>query len=95
MGLSPEEILSGLSAIASDWRLLAVLWHGYFLILVLTLVYGVRPTRRVAGFFLALPVASVSVLAWLNGNPFNGASFALITVVRMDLSTLCGRRASF
>lgn len=91
MGLSPEEILSGLSAIASDWRLLAVLWHGYFLILVLTLVYGVRPTRRVAGFFLALPVASVSVLAWLNGNPFNGASFALITVVLVAIATRWSR----
>jgi len=78
---SPEEILFGLRAIANDWRLLAVLWHGYFLVLVLTLVSGIRPTSRMVGFLLALPMASVSILAWVHGNPFNGTSFALTAVV--------------
>lgn len=84
--LSPEEILSGLHTIANEWRLLSVLWHGYFVVFVLTLVSGIRPTRRMVGFLLALPVVSVSVLAWVHGNPFNGTSFALTAVVLVAIA---------
>jgi hypothetical protein len=83
---TPEEILAGLSAIANAWRLLSVLWHGYFTVLVLGLVLGVRPTRRVAGVLLAFPLLSVSILAWVHANPFNGAFFALTGIALLAIA---------
>lgn len=74
---TPEEILSGLREIANAWRLLAIFWHVYFAALVLALILGVRPSRRLAGLLLVAPLFSVSVLAWASGNPFNGIFFAL------------------
>lgn len=81
-----EGILAGLGAIANEWRFLAILWHVYLAILVFGLVMGVRPARRLAGVLLALPVASVSALAWIHGNPFNGTFFALASSVLLVIA---------
>lgn len=90
---SPEEILIGLRAIANDWRLLSALWHGYFAVLVLAIVFGVRPSRRVVGVLLALPLLSVSILAWVYTNPFNGASFALTAIVLLAIAGRLSRES--
>jgi hypothetical protein len=73
-----EEILSGLRSIANTWTTVAVFWHVYFAVLVGFLLSGTLPSRRVIGLLLGPPLLSVSVLAWLSGNPFNGSLFALI-----------------
>jgi hypothetical protein len=83
---TPEEILIGLREIANDWRLLAILWHGYFAVLVVTLILGVRPARRIAGLILVLPFFSVSALAWTSANPFNATFFSLLGVVLLLIS---------
>lgn len=62
--LSPEEILAGLETIANDWRWLAIVWHGYVALIVVALLFGLRPSLRVFGLLLALPILSVSFLAW-------------------------------
>lgn len=90
---SPEEILVGLRAIANDWRLLAALWHGYFAVLALVIVFGVRPSRRIVGVLLALPLLSVSILAWAHTNPFNGASFALTAIVLLAIAGRLSRES--
>ncbi|TDT41682.1 hypothetical protein DES49_1784 [Halospina denitrificans] len=86
---TPEEILLGLEAIANDWLWLAALWHLYFAAIVLVLAFGVRPSRRTTGLLLTLPLLSVSLLAWLYANPFNGGIFAVaalaLVVVSMKL----------
>jgi hypothetical protein len=87
---TPEEILAGLGAIASEWRWLAGVWHGYFGVLALGLVFGVRPSRRTTGVLLALPILSVSTLAWINANPFNGGFFALTGVALMLIALKMG-----
>jgi hypothetical protein len=74
---SSEEILDGLGAIANGWRTLAIVWHVVFAAGLIALVLGWRPGRRLAGTLLAIPLASVSLLAWLSGNPFNGTTFAV------------------
>ena len=74
------QILEDLRTVANDWWVLAVLWHGYFGVIVCALLLGARPVRRTVGVALALPFLSVSVIAWLTGNPFNGTTFALLTV---------------
>lgn len=75
---SPEQILSGLSAIANGWRGLALAWHVYFGALVLALVLGARPPARLIALLLSPPLLSVSVLAWTAANPFNGTVFAVL-----------------
>jgi hypothetical protein len=73
---SSEQILDGLGTIANGWRTLAVVWHVVFAAGLVALVVGWRPRRRLAGTLLAVPLASVSLVAWLSGNPFNGTTFA-------------------
>ncbi len=90
---SSEEILAGLKAIANDWQLLAVLWHGYFAVLVFGLVFGVRPGRHVVGLLLVLPLISVGILAWVHGNPFNGVSFVLTSMVLAAIAARFSREA--
>jgi hypothetical protein len=77
---APEQILDGLSTIANQWWLLAAAWHVYFAVLAGGLILGVRPSKRISGVLLSLPLLSVSVLAWMAANPFNGALFALAAV---------------
>jgi len=70
-------ISGGLERIANDWRLLAVFWHAYFAALSSGLLLGYRPGRRLAAVLPGLPLLSVSVLAWLDANPFNSLFFAV------------------
>jgi len=74
---SPQQILDGLSEISNRWQELAILWHLYFALLAFVLLMGVHPPKRVVGSLLGLPLLSVSFLAWLSGNPFNGITFGL------------------
>lgn len=76
---SPDTILSGLAAIANDWRWLAIGWHVWLVMLTGLLVGGWRPSVRTAGRLLIAPLVSVAVLAGLSGNPFNGVMFAGLT----------------
>lgn len=82
------EILAGLTALANDWRSLAIAWHLFFGAVLLGVVAGWRPSRRLAGVLLAAPLASVSVLAWAAGNPFNGTAFAILS---LGLAALAAR----
>ncbi|MCW8906603.1 MAG: hypothetical protein OQL28_05095 [Sedimenticola sp.] len=83
---SSEEILAGLGAIANDWRWLSILWHGYFAALLLGLLSGMRPGGRIVGVLLALPLLSVSILAWVHANPFNGTAFGLTAMVLLIIA---------
>ena len=76
-----ESILSWATAVANDWRWLAMWWHIAFAALLIALVSGFRPTRRLLGFTLALPIISVGVLAWISRNPFNALSFTVLAVL--------------
>lgn len=72
---TPEEILAGLEAIAREAWPLAVVWHVIAVAGLLAVGRGWRPSRRLVGVSLALPLASVAALAWTHRNPFNGALF--------------------
>jgi len=65
-------ILLGLKILSRQFFPLAVIWHILFLIGIIALVAGWRPTRRQAGVVLTLPILSVSVLALITANIFNG-----------------------
>lgn len=72
-----QQILDGLSRVATEWTLIAVLWHLYFAVVLVALLSGVRLSGRLLGVILVPPLVSVSALAWAYGNPFNGTVFAL------------------
>jgi hypothetical protein len=73
-------LLSDLASTAGTWRPLAIAWHVAAAILMLAVLAGWRPSaRRLAGL-LVLPIASVSAVAWASGKPFNGATFAVLTI---------------
>jgi hypothetical protein len=76
-----EQILSGLAEIANQWWWLALAWHLCLVLLLVAFFSGWRPTARTVGVLLALPLFSVSALAWVHGNPFNGGLFALAGVI--------------
>lgn len=81
-----EVILRELAGITNAWVPLAMLWHGYFAAIAGAIAFGVRPSRRLAAMLLAVPLASVGVLAWLAGNPFNGTVFALVTAILLSIA---------
>jgi hypothetical protein len=76
-----EAILAGLTSIANEWRVIAVLWHGF--VAALLLAIAVRPvlSNRLVGLLLVLPLLSVGALAWAAHNPFNGAVFTGLSLV--------------
>lgn len=74
---TPAEILQSLAAISNEQQVLAVIWHALVAAIVLGTLFGWRPTRKRGSMALAFPLLSVSVLAWLYKNPFNGLVFLL------------------
>ena len=81
-----EQILSALHQIANQWQMLAMMWHLYFGVLAVGLVLRQRPSKRVGALLLGLPLLSVSILAWISANPFNGAIFALVGLALIALA---------
>jgi hypothetical protein len=87
-----EQILLRLGEIANNWRLLAIFWHAYFAALAIALVLAVRPSKRLAGLLLALPLLSVSAAAWASANPFNGIIYAVIGILFIAFSARLPRQ---
>ena len=75
---SAETVLTGLATIANEWRWLAITWHVVAAVLFAALFTGWWPSTRVVGHLLIAPLLSVSLMAWLSGNPFNGTVFAML-----------------
>lgn len=84
---TPAEILRTLTVISNEQRLLAVLWHGLTAAIALGVLSGCRPTRRRGAIALTFPLLSVSALAWLYGNPFNGIVFLLAAAILAALGS--------
>ena len=78
---SPQQILQGLEMIAGRMAWLAVIWHIVLVIIPVAIAVGWRPSNRLFGAAISLPVLSVSIMAWIFGNPFNGAVFLVFFVL--------------
>lgn len=74
---TPEAILNGLRQISNDWMGLAVAWHAFFGAIAVALLLGKRPEKSVLASLLVLPLLSVSAMALISGNPFNGLVFGV------------------
>ncbi len=78
---APAEILEGLASIANEMVSLAILWHVLVALMIIGIILGWRPSRKLGSVLLTLPLLSVSTLAWRYDNPFNGAVFLLFAVI--------------
>lgn len=87
-----DNILYGLREVASGWPLLAIAWHVFFGALAVAVIAGWRPDRRDLGLYLVLPLISVSSLAWLHFDPFNGTLIAAVGLVLLIVSMTLGQR---
>ncbi len=76
-----DVILAAATVIANDWRTLAIAWHAALAVFLISLAAGWRPSGRSAGSLLAVPLLSVSALAWHSGNPFTGFACALTALM--------------
>jgi len=81
-----ERILADLTRLSNGAFAVAVAWHAAVLLATISLLRGWRPSRRRAGAFLAMPLASVSALAFVFGNPFNGSIFAGLATLLLVLA---------
>lgn len=77
---TPDDILTGLSQAANGWSTVAIAWHGAIGVLLIALFLGWRPPRAFFVVLMTLPLLSVSLFAWLSGNPFNGIVFIAIAI---------------
>ena len=84
---SSDAILAGATTIANEWRTVAVAWHVVLAVLLTAVLRGWRPSTRVAAYLLSAPLLSVSVAAWVWGNPFNGTVFATLFLFLMALAS--------
>ncbi len=75
------EILVGLHSIANDYYIAAICWHIAFYLLIGLMFTKWKPTNKIFGFLLCLPLLSVAVVAWSSGNPFNGFLFSILTIL--------------
>jgi hypothetical protein len=79
---SRDALLAGLTAVANDWRWLAIAWHVAMAALFAAMLVGRwRPSSRLLGRLLAAPLLSVGVVAGVSGNPFNAVVFAVLAVL--------------
>jgi hypothetical protein len=91
-----EEILRQLATLANEQRLVAGFWHLVLVAVAIALATGWRPSRRRAAVNLSAPCASVAILAFAYGNPFNATAFAVLAamVVALGVGVGDGRAAS-
>jgi hypothetical protein len=85
-----QAILTNLRLIANDRIAAAVAWHVVVAVCGLALALGWKPSRRLAGLLLSAPVASVGIVAFLHGKPFNGAMFGALTAVLVGITSRFG-----
>lgn len=76
-----EQILTSVQTIVNEYSLIAIIWHALFYFLIAALLLKWSPSNKILGILLCLPLISVSVFAWIAGNPFNGSLFAIAAIL--------------
>jgi hypothetical protein len=79
---SRDALLTGLTAVANDWRGLAIAWHVAMATLFGAMLFSRwRPSSRLLGQLLAAPLLSVGVVAGVSGNHFNAIVFTILALL--------------
>jgi hypothetical protein len=79
--LKSEDIINGLQSIVNDYSTFAIIWHGFFYILIAALIAKWAPSNKLFGLLTCLPLISVAIIAWITGNPFNGTVFSIASIL--------------
>jgi hypothetical protein len=87
-----HEMIAGLARIANDAFGVAVGWHAIFGLALIAAIAGWRPSVRWVSGVLLAPLASVSAVAWIYGNPFNGTIFAILVAALLVLARRAAHR---
>jgi hypothetical protein len=82
-----EGILTHLTLAANGAAALAIGWHVVGAAAVAALLLGWRPSTRGAGVLLTAPIASAAAVAFVFGNPFNGAVLTALVSLLLILTT--------
>jgi hypothetical protein len=88
---SSADVLDNLTDIANGAVAVAALWHGLILGALVALGAGWRPSIRMTATVLIGLAASVSVVSFAFGNPFNATSFALLAALLSRAAHACKR----
>lgn len=75
------DILKILGSVANNYSGVAIGWHVLILIMVVLLAFKWRPSNSLMSAIVCLPVVSVGVLNFMEGNPFNGIVFSVLAVL--------------
>jgi len=81
-----HDMVAGLTGIANEAFGVAIAWHAIIALALLAVIAGWRPSTRWTARALAAPLASVSAVAWIYGNPVNGAIFAMLAAALLVLA---------
>lgn len=83
---TPEWILTNLARISNDAWMIAFAWHCALTLAGLLVFTSGRPSARAIALLLSSLMASVSLVGFAYGNPFNGVSFALLAALLFGLA---------
>jgi hypothetical protein len=85
--VTADRILTWATAVANDWRWLAISWHLALAALVVLLVIRPRTvSTRALGIFLVAAVTSVAIVASATGNMFNGLTFLILASLLLRIA---------
>jgi hypothetical protein len=80
-----EEIIQGLFMITNAYTWAAIAWHAFIYLLIAALILKWKPSNRTLSVLLTLPLLTVSIFAWITGNPFNGSLFLVFAILLIIL----------
>ena len=79
-------ILTSMAEIANELTVIAVAWHGVVAAVLTARLAGWHPSYRLLARLQVLTMTSVSVSAWIVGNPFNGMTFAVLALLLVTVT---------
>ena len=88
----PRTIIDQLTLASNGAVGVAIGWHVFIVVAIVSLVAGWRPSNRAAGAMLAAPIASAAVVMLAFGNPFNGLILGALAFALVVLALRLGPR---
>jgi hypothetical protein len=79
--IKAQDILTGLHAIANNYKSYAIIWHVIFYVFIIALIARWVPSNKLIAALTCIPIISVALFAWITGNPFNGIMFSVLAIL--------------
>ena len=79
--MEAQEIINGLQRIVDKYSVFAIAWHAVLYVFIIALVAKWKPSGKLMALFMCLPLVSVAIFSWMDGNPFNGTMFSILAAL--------------